>query len=68
MMIPAFNNSGVGLYKEIIVCTRESPSLLSLTWNGEIQLDASVILANLEFQDQDPEGKSRLTPDVLLLE
>ncbi|TPX31029.1 hypothetical protein SmJEL517_g05541 [Synchytrium microbalum] len=43
---------GVGLQNDLLVCTRDSPSLLSLTWNGEVKLEASVVLANLDFQGQ----------------
>ena len=41
--------SGIGLADEIIICTNTPTSLLSLDWNGEVNLSQTIELKKLSF-------------------
>ncbi|KAJ3103496.1 hypothetical protein HDU97_010079 [Phlyctochytrium planicorne] len=45
---------GLGLPDELLLCTVESPSILSLSWQGIVNTDGTVSLTELEFYE-DPE-------------
>ena len=34
---------------ELLLCTRDSPSILSLSWNGVVRSGGAIPLAELEF-------------------
>ncbi|KAJ3395056.1 hypothetical protein HDU92_006256, partial [Lobulomyces angularis] len=41
--------SAIGLSDEILICTSESPSLLSLCWNGEVNASGTCSLVDVSF-------------------
>ncbi|KAI8855102.1 RIC1-domain-containing protein [Chytridium lagenaria] len=45
---------GLGLPDELLLCTIDSPSILSLSWSGVVNTDGTVSLAELEFYE-DPD-------------
>lgn len=40
---------GVGMDDELLICTNNPPSLLSLHWNGEVNIPGTLKLSNLGF-------------------
>ena len=41
--------SGVGLFDEIVICTRAPASLISLSWEGDVNLSRTQSLSNGDF-------------------
>ncbi|KAI9000222.1 RIC1-domain-containing protein [Gaertneriomyces semiglobifer] len=52
---------GIGLATEILLCTRQFPSLLSLSWTGEVNVAEITNLADLPFYDDKSSGVERIT-------
>lgn len=50
--------SGIGLRDELVVCTIEVPSILSLSWEGEVNLAGTVSMCDLEYYQDSRDGMS----------
>ncbi|KAI8614276.1 hypothetical protein BC830DRAFT_1169573 [Chytriomyces sp. MP71] len=51
----------VGLNDELLLCTRDSPSLLSLSWSGKVNDNATTSLGDLSFLQDSTEMLSQMT-------
>ncbi|KAJ3373523.1 hypothetical protein HDU91_006466 [Kappamyces sp. JEL0680] len=40
---------GVGLPEEVLICTNNPPSILSLTWKGEVMRKGTALLSDMDF-------------------
>ncbi|KAI8805518.1 RIC1-domain-containing protein [Cladochytrium replicatum] len=40
---------GIGLPDQLLLCTRDSPSILSLSWSGEVNVQGTMSLADIPF-------------------
>ncbi|KNC98616.1 uncharacterized protein SPPG_09360 [Spizellomyces punctatus DAOM BR117] len=55
---------GIGLKNELILCTQRSPSLLSLSWNGEVNLAGTVSLLDLDFYEDGGDGLAQIVANA----
>lgn len=57
-------HSGIGLDKEMIICTRKPASLLSLSWDGDVDMQATQTFAEMNLDGNAITGLSFMKRDA----